>query len=87
MEIKTQGFYGLTEMDKQLIKTVESNINYYNSGNLENNQLSAELVVDGGNKIQIYRNKKLIGFVLEISYAVAFMHGLLVEFNHRTEGK
>lgn len=87
MEIKTQGFYGLTETDKKQIKLVESNINYYNSGNLENNQLSAELVVDGGNKIQIYRNKKVIGFALEISHAVAFMHGLLVEFNHRTEGK
>ena len=87
MEIKTQGFYGLTEKDKQQIKTVESNINYYNNSNMEDNQLSAELVVDGGNKIQIYRNKKLIGFALEISHAVSFMHGLLVEFNHRTEDK
>jgi hypothetical protein len=84
MEIKTQGFYGLTEKDKQQIKTVESNINYYNNSNTEDNQLSAVLVVDGGNKIQIYRNKRVIGFALEISQAVAFMHGLLVEFNYRT---
>lgn len=83
MEIKTQGFYGLTEKDKQQIKTVESNINYYNNSNTEDNQLSAELVVDGGNKIQIYRNKRVIGFALEISQAVTFMHGLLVEFNYR----
>ena len=85
MEIKTQGFYGLTEEDKKQIKLVESNINYYNNSNLESNQLSAELVVDGGNKINIYRNKKIIGFALEIGYAVAFMHGLIVEFNYRTE--
>lgn len=84
MEIKTSGFYGLTEKDKVQIKIVESNINYYNSGNTENNQLSAELVVDGGNKINIYRNGKMIGFALEIGHAVTFMHGLLVEFNYRT---
>lgn len=85
MEIKTSGFYGLTETDKVRIRLVESNINYYNNGNTENNQLSAELVVDGGNKINIYRNGKMIGFALEISQAVTFMHGLLVEFNYRTE--
>jgi hypothetical protein len=85
MVIKTQGFYGLTEKEKLQIKTVESNINYYNSGNRESNQLYAELVVDGGNKINIYRNGKMIGFTLEIGHAVTFMQGLLVEFNYRTE--
>lgn len=84
MEIKTSGFYGLTETDKKQIKTVESNINYYNNSNTEDNQLSAELVVDGGNKINIYRNKRLIGATLEISQAVTFMWGLLIEFNYRT---
>ena len=84
MEIKTSGFYGLTETDKVRIRLVERNINYYNNGNMENNQLSAEIVVDGGNKIDIYRNKKCIAFALEISEAVTFMHGLLVEFNYRT---
>lgn len=87
MEIKTSGFYGLTEKDKQQIKTVESNINYYNSGNTDKNQLFAELVVDGGNKINIYRNKKLIGATMEINQAVYFMCGLLVEFNYRTGGR
>lgn len=87
MEIKIQGFYGLTEKDKEQIKIVESNINYYNSGNTEDNQLSAVLVVDGGNKINIYRNKRLLGFALEINQAVSFMHGLLVEFNYRTGEK
>ena len=84
MEIKTQGFYGLTETDKKQIKTVESNINYYNSGNMENNQLSAEIVVDGGNRINIYRNKRLLAYALEISQAINFMHGMLIEFNYRT---
>ena len=87
MEIKTSGFYGLTEKDKQQIKTVESNINYYNSGNMEDNQLSAVLVVDGGNKMNIYRNGKLIGATLEIGQAVIFMCGLLIEFNYRTGGR
>jgi len=84
MEIKTSGFYGLSEIDKRQIKTIESNINYYNSGNTEDNQLSAELVVDNGNKIQIYRNKRLIGFALPFKEAVYFMQGLLIEFNYRT---
>ena len=85
MEIKTQGFYGLTEEDKKQIKLVESNINYYNNSNSESNQLSAELVVECGNRINIYRNQRLLVFALEISQAVTFMHGLIVEFNYRTE--
>jgi len=84
MEIKTFGFYGLTDKDKQLIKTIESNINYYNNGNTEENQLSAVLVVDGGNKIQIYRNKKLVAFAIDFEAAIYFMQGLLIEFNYRT---
>lgn len=84
MEIKTSGFYGLTEKDHIQIKIVESNINYYNNGNMLDNQLFAELVVDNGNKINIYRNNRLIASALKISQAISFMHGLLVEFNYRT---
>lgn len=84
MEIKTSGFYGITPKDKRLLQTIESNINYYNNSNTEDNQLSAELVVDNGNKIQIYRNKKLIAFAMHFEEAIYFMQGLLIEFNYRT---
>lgn len=85
-EIKTSGFYGLSDRDKNQLKSIASNINYYNENNPDNT-LFAEMIVDGGNKLNIYRGKRLIVGSLEIDAAVHFVAGILNEFHYRMEGK